>query len=156
PASPPTVNGTHSPTAVPPLATSNGELSKPRKKSSGPNLVIVGVGVAVALVLVAGGAYAVLKFGTNVLKKDHNDLLFHKVAKEVLEVTIVEKGQLEAAENRDVYCQVKASKGGNFSTTIKWVIDDGTPVKKGEKLVELDKSALEDQQKAQQSVVDKA
>lgn len=104
----------------------------------------------------AGGAYAVLKFGTNAFKKERNDLLFHKVQKEVLEVTIVEKGQLEAAENRDVFCQVKATKGGNFSTTIKWVIDDGTPVKKGEKLVELDRSSLEDQQKAQQSVVDKS
>src|SRR5262249_16422119 len=145
PVLPPTANGAHSPTTVPALATSNGELSKPRKKSRGPSVVTIALGAGLLVALLAGSTPALLKFGTNVFKKDRNDLLFHKVQKEVLEVTIVEKGQLEAAENRDLICQVKATKGGNFSTTIKWLIDDGTPVKKGDKVIDLDKSSLEDQ-----------
>src|SRR5262249_39550750 len=42
------------------------------------------------------------------------------------------------------------------ASTIKWIVDDGMQVKKGDKLVDLDKSGLEDQKIAQQISVDKA
>lgn len=108
------------------------------------------------LLVLAGGGVLAVKYGPQLLRNERADLLFHTVRPERLEVTVVERGQLEAAENKDVICQVKATKGGNFSTTIKWVIDDGTHVKKGEKLIELDRSSLEDQERAQQIEVDKA
>lgn len=69
---------------------------------------------------------------------------------EKLRLTIVERGTLEAAENHDILCRVKSkSKGGTAATTIKWVIDDGTQVKEGDKLVEFDDSALQDEKKNQ-------
>jgi multidrug resistance efflux pump len=46
-----------------------------------------------------------------------------------LPITIVERGALESANNRDIVCRVKArAQGTQNSTTIKWVIDDGSHV----------------------------
>src|SRR6266851_188043 len=146
-------NGNNFPNPAPsPL----GSPERPKsKKRGGPSIVLLCcAGFAIALML-GGGIYGILKF-TKVLNSDRNDLIFHVVKKESLLVTIVDKGQLEAAENKDVICAVKASKGGQFSTTIKWVIDDGSHVNKDDKVVELDQSSLEDQKRTQQAAVDTA
>jgi multidrug efflux pump subunit AcrA (membrane-fusion protein) len=79
---------------------------------------------------------------------------FHVVQYEPFTVTIVERGNLEAAENSDIICRVKV--GNRASNTIKWVVDDGTHVRKGDKLVEFDDSALQDQFKVQANAVNKA
>src|SRR5262249_52460060 len=64
---------------------------------------------------------------------------------------------LEAARNEEIICKVKASGRGSLNaSTIKWIVDDGVQVRKGEKLVDLDKSGLEDQKITQQIAVDKA
>src|SRR5438128_9788138 len=36
------------------------------------------------------------------------DLLYHRVHREPLELTVVERGALESADNRDVVCRVRA------------------------------------------------
>ena len=78
------------------------------------------------------------------------DLVLHKVQRERLQLTIVERGQLEAAHNEDIICRVKAGgRGSTVATTIKWVIDDGSQVKKGDLLVVLDDSGLQEQLKTQ-------
>lgn len=77
------------------------------------------------------------------------------VKREALQIMIVERGGLESSENSDVVCRVKAGKKGT-SGTIKWVIDDGTHVEKGQKLVELDDSALQEELKEQIIKVNKA
>ena len=74
----------------------------------------------------------------------------------MLQVSVVERGTLESAENKDVVCRVKAGSKGTFASTIRWVIDDGTLVTKGQLLIELDDSALQDQFRAQSIVVEKA
>ncbi len=75
----------------------------------------------------------------------------HVVQREPLKLTIVERGTLESAENSEIMCQVKAgARGGTIATTIKWVIDDGTDVKKGNLLFDLDDSALSEQLKDQE------
>lgn len=85
------------------------------------------------------------------------DLVTHRVKYEKLELTIVERGALESAKNSDIYCNVKAgTRGGTTASTIKWVIDDGSSVKKGALLVDLDDSGLQDQLKNQKITVDKA
>lgn len=66
------------------------------------------------------------------------------VAKERLKLVIVERGTLESAENSDIVCRVKAGKKGT-SGIIKWVVDDGTQVEKGQKLIEIDDSALQEE-----------
>lgn len=79
------------------------------------------------------------------------------VSRQKLYLTVTERGALESAENSDVACRVKSgSKGSNAASTIKWVVDEGTVVKRGQKLVELDDSGLEAQLKEQNSKVDKS
>ena len=85
------------------------------------------------------------------------DLITHIVKSEKLQVTILERGTLEALDNKDIICQVRSgSKGSSFSTTIKWVIDDGTHVKQNDLIVELDDSGLQEQLKSQQITRDRA
>ncbi len=65
-------------------------------------------------------------------------------------VTMKEDGNLESAVNIDIKCEVA---GGS---AILWIVEDGQQVKKGEKLVELDSSALEEQVNQQKIVYEKA
>src|SRR5262245_6392862 len=76
-------------------------------------------------------------------------------AKERLQLVIVERGTLESAENSDVVCRVKAGKKGT-SGIIKWVIDDGTQVDKGQKIMEIEDSALQEDLKEQINTVNNA
>src|SRR6185437_3160178 len=54
-------------------------------------------------------------------------------------VTVSERGSLESSKNEDVFCQVE---GG---TSIIMILPEGTQVKKGQLVCELDSSALKDQ-----------
>jgi len=79
------------------------------------------------------------------------------VKREKLVFSVVERGALESADNADIYCRVKAgAKGNNGSTTIKWIIDDGTAVVRGQKLIELDDSGLQEERKKQLMIVAQA
>jgi multidrug efflux pump subunit AcrA (membrane-fusion protein) len=85
------------------------------------------------------------------------DILLSIVKKGKLAITVKERGILESAENNDVVCRVKArTQNATVATTIKWVIDDGSHVKKGDVLVELDDSGLVENLKTQNITVDKA
>lgn len=108
------------------------------------------------MIALGGGAF--YYFGSDLLLgKQREDLIYHTVKEEPLEVTVVERGTLEAARNDDIICMVKASgRGSTAATTIRWVIEDGTQVKKGDKVIELDRSGLEDQKLTQQIAVEKA
>ncbi len=72
--------------------------------------------------------FAGVRYGRGLFVKKHEDLIWYTVKKQPLEVTIVEKGTLEAAKNDDLKCLVKAVRGNQLSTTIRWVIDDGSQV----------------------------
>ena len=125
-----------------PNPASTNRLPSARKTSKGARLLTF---AAAAILLVAGGGGAAWYYfsgsGTKVL-----DVVTHTVRKEALELTIVEKGSLESAENSDVYCRVKSSgRGNNIASSIRWVIDAGTFVKRGQTLVELDDSSFHEQ-----------
>ena len=66
--------------------------------------------------------------------------------------TINESGDIEAAENEEVKCEVRSAGGVEIIS----VVDEGEVVKKGDLLVELDTSTLEDQKQAQQILVNRA
>lgn len=79
------------------------------------------------------------------------------VKKEKLQLTVVERGFLESAENSEIICRVKSgTRGSSQSTIIKWLIEDGTLVEKGQKVLELDDSALVEQLKTQNITVNQA
>lgn len=103
--------------------------------------------------LIAGAIAAYSVFGGQ--KGTRPDLILHKVKFEPLDLTVVERGALESADNREVTCKVRAGTK-TTSLSIKWVIDDGAQVKLGERLMEIDDSALQDQLKAQKIIVDQA
>jgi multidrug resistance efflux pump len=115
--------------------------------------VLAAAAAAVVLLAVAGTAYALLKHPFRQLRPD---LVLYTVHPQRLELTITERGTLESAKNNDIYCRVKAkSQGGNgTASTITWVIDDGSHVKKGDLLVSLDDSGLQDQLKTQKVTID--
>src|SRR6516165_9962400 len=54
------------------------------------------------------------------------------VKREKLVLTIVERGSLESADNKEFVCRVKAKSQTGIATTIKWLVEDGTYVKGGE------------------------
>jgi HlyD family secretion protein len=79
------------------------------------------------------------------------------VVRKKLQVTIVERGELASAKNCDIVCTVRArAQNTTVATTIKWLVDDGTEVKKGDKVIELDDSGLQEQLKQQNIVVEQA
>jgi multidrug resistance efflux pump len=73
------------------------------------------------------------------------DLILHAIEKKMLYITITERGSLEPADNTYFPCKVKAKTPGGAATSIRWVIDNGSFVKEGDNVIELDDSALKDQ-----------
>ena len=69
------------------------------------------------------------------------ELITAPVTRAAFDHIVLEQGEIESSSNMEVTCQVEAR--GKTGTTILWVIDEGTRVKEGEKLVELDSSELE-------------
>ena len=61
-----------------------------------------------------------------------------------LPITVTDKGSLESSKNQDVLCLVEGS------TTIISIVSEGTPVKKGDLVCELDSASLKDQLTNQQ------
>ena len=68
-----------------------------------------------------------------------NDVITTVVHKGPLPITVVEKGSLESSKNEDAYCLVEGQ------TTIIMIKPEGTPVKKGDLVCQLDSAALKDQ-----------
>ena len=81
------------------------------------------------------------------------DLILHTIKKDKLQITITERGSLESADNTVFSCKVKSKTPARLDTSIRWVIDNGSLVKEGDKILELDDSALQDQRNQQQILV---
>jgi RND family efflux transporter MFP subunit len=90
-------------------------------------------------------------------KVSGGEVATQKVARDTLTLEIIARGSLEAARASDVVCLVKAhpNKPG-FTPTVKWVIDEGSPVKKGDKVVAIDDSALQQELKERTLDLEKA
>jgi len=109
------------------------------------------VGLIVGIVVLAGVGYWI----TSPAKAQRTDLILEAVKLQPLNLTVVERGNLESADNREVHCRVRAGTKAT-DLRIRWVIDDGAQVKQGERLMEIEDSALQDQLKAQKIVLDLA
>lgn len=71
-----------------------------------------------------------------------DDLVFRKVDRGPVTQMVVERGELRAAVAADIVCKLRNRDDNKPATTIRWVIDDGTMVKKGDKVIELDSSLI--------------
>jgi len=105
------------------------------------------------IVVVVGGALlavtATLLFGALIPPRDGPQLT-HVVQRGELQITITESGELESASNKDIKCLVA---GGS---TILSIIEDGAEVKKGDELVRLDGSKIDDEISQQKITHEKA
>jgi len=127
-------------------------LPRARRWSIGIKALILGI-VLVLVISSGGGAY----YYFSGHHAERNDLVRYTVKKDKLLLTIVERGALESADNADIVCKVKAgTKNSTVATTIKMVVDDGTRVKKGDLVAELDDSGLVEQVKSEKIVLDRA
>ncbi|MCX5675765.1 MAG: biotin/lipoyl-binding protein, partial [Planctomycetota bacterium] len=70
-----------------------------------------------------------------------------RAVRDRLVVTITESGEIDAKRSTNVACQVES-----LSSTIVWVIEEGTHVKQGDKLVELDSADLQERLRTQDMV----
>jgi HlyD family secretion protein len=113
-------------------------------------LLLIGIGSAV--VLIAGLA---LYYFLRINKAPFNGPMW-TVKREKLVLTIVERGTLESADNKELVCRVKAKNPGGTASTIKWLVDEGRYVKKDETCIKLDDSSQQDQLQTQKIVVAKA
>lgn len=115
---------------------------------------IVKLAIILSIILVVGGSVAALVWWLMGTRGQVENLVFEKVNRGPIVYTVVEKGELEAANNTEIICKVRSSgRGNNIAGSIRWVIDDGSIVKKDELLLQLDESAIRDQIKTQEIVV---
>ena len=106
--------------------------------------------LAVVVAILAALAYG----ATQLLGSSDGDtgpvLSTYEVQPNELLITVTEDGKVESASNIEVKCEVA---GGS---SILWIVTDGENVKEGDKIVELDSSALEDEINGQKITYNKA
>ena len=119
----------------------DGELEAPRPRRDGTGrlfVVVLGLGV---IALAGLGVY--MKFFSAVGSESGRAVLTTPVKRGDMVVTVTEDGNVESAKNLELKCEVSGS------STILDIIPDGTHVEKGDQLVRLDASTIEDQVSAQ-------
>lgn len=126
---------------------------QPARRSSG-GAGSVFFRLLLGLIIVAGvlglGAYGSARLVGNMARSSGSTMLTHRATRGELIITVIEDGNVESASNVDIKCQVA---GGS---AILSIVPDGSLVTKGDKLVELDKSVIEDQINAQRITYEKA
>lgn len=126
-------------------------LANPQSARKSGKVLLIVLGVFIAI---AGGAYAAYHFGGFGGGPAESGIITEAVTRGPFDHIVIEQGEIESSSNIDVVCQVKSQgAGGSSGTPILWVIDEGTYVKAGDKLVELDASQLENQLKTQRIAV---
>jgi HlyD family secretion protein len=111
-------------------------------------------GLFVTLLVICGiaaGGYYYWRSTQPTSDVDEKQLILGTVQKGPFDHIVLEQGEIDSSSNTEILCQVESRGGGG--TAILWVIDEGTRVEKGEKLVELDSSQLETELKQQKIIV---
>ena len=95
-------------------------------------------------VIVTVGAGLALRRVSDTIKTD-GALVIYEVQPTDLEITVTERGNLESQFDVQVKCEVDdVSEDGINGTPIVWIVENGSSVKKGDMLVELDASSIRD------------
>ncbi len=117
----------------PKTTTISGDRRAWRKRGALIAAVLVVVAIAVAWRWWAGGTV------------DRESLVFHTVRRGELEITVVERGNLESQSNLEIICEVDdVRRDGINGTPLIWIIENGKQVKKGDLLVELDSAPIQE------------
>jgi RND family efflux transporter MFP subunit len=111
--------------------------------------------VLLGIAAVAGGGYAYWSLGQGQASRRAAEApMLHTVENAPFDHIVLEQGEIESSSNNEVKCEVKG-RGGS-GTPILTVVAEGTLVKKGDVLCQLDSSALEQEAKNQRIVVSTA
>ena len=108
--------------------------------------------LVVLALAVPGGVGALTWSKLSPRDEEPTNLVFEAVKKGPLEISIVERGNLESANNVQLICMVEGEAG----TGILKIAEEGILVKEGDILVELDRSKLTNDATAQQITVEQA
>ncbi|HEX2476899.1 MAG TPA: hypothetical protein VHK01_19255 [Lacipirellulaceae bacterium] len=114
---------------------------------------IAGAAATLTLLLAAGGGiwwWMQSRTSTG----DSNGILLHTVKRDDFELTVTERGEVEAFDVTEVRSLVKSNN--TTGNAILRIVPEGTAVKKGDFLVELDSSALRTQRTSQKILVNAA
>lgn len=72
-------------------------------------------------------------------------VLMHQVGRSDLQVSVIERGNLESQLNREIICEVEdVQRDGINGTAILWIIANGSSVEKGDLLVELESAPMQE------------
>ncbi|MCE3017236.1 MAG: HlyD family efflux transporter periplasmic adaptor subunit [Pirellula sp.] len=113
------------------------------------------VAVLIAAAAVGGvGYYWYQSKSTGIYATSDGKPMLEEVAQAPFDHVVLEQGEIESSSNNEVKCEVKGR--GSSGTPILNVVAEGTIVKKGDKLCQLDSSALEQDAKTQRIVVSAA
>lgn len=82
-----------------------------------------------------------------------HDPVVQEVIRGPYEFSVIEKGEVESANNAEVRCSVRARTGSGTSTSIVKIVPEGTWVKKGDWLITFDSSTLEQERRQQKIAV---
>ena len=106
----------------------------------------------VALAACGLGGYAWWQSkGSGIYSASKDEPILHEVQRGPFDHIVLEQGEIESSSNNEVKCEVKG-RGGS-GTPILSLVAEGIYVKKGDKLCQLDSSALEQDVKNQRIVV---
>jgi len=94
--------------------------------------------------LIGGGVYGWRRYAES--KSGQANIITAPVTRGTFLHEVSGKGNAESAKNIDITCQVESAAG----TTVIWIIPEGEIVNKGDELVLLDSSDLEDKVNTQQ------
>lgn len=122
--------------------------NRPRRWRGMVQMLLVAV---LAIAAIAGGAYWYRSYST---ADSSSHLVLHKIGRSDFELSITERGELEAAGVTEIRSEVKTENQPGLA--IIRVVDEGTQVKAGDFLVQLDASALEAERTTQQGAVNLA
>ncbi len=76
-----------------------------------------------------------------------NELVFFRVKRGTLPITVTERGNLESQQTEQIICEVEnfgGDRSGMTGTQILFIVPNGSSVKKGDLLVELDAAPLKE------------
>ena len=127
------------------------KLKSSRRNRRGGWLTTITAAAFVAAVAVGGG-YWWWKGGDDT--PIDTNVLLHTVNRDDFELTITERGEVEAFDVTEVRSLVKSNN--TTGNAILRIVPEGTVVKKGDFLVELDSSALDAQRTSQRILVNDA
>lgn len=103
---------------------------------------------AMAVIAMAGGIYW---YSSTASTGVESNLVLHEISRDDFVLSITERGELEAAGVTEVRSEVKTENQPGLA--ILRVVDEGSHVKAGDFLVELDASALQAERTLQQNLV---